>query len=213
MSSQRPPVCALISGGLDSAVLLRRFLHAGVPVLPLYVCQGLRWETAELYWLRRLLSAMRVPHLKPLRVVDMPARSLYGRHWSLGHAPVPSSRSADSAVYLPGRNLLLISAAAIVCARERIERIALGILQGNPFGDATPEFFHTLSQCLQLALGQPIRILTPLRSLNKLDSVRAANKLPIGLTFSCLSPRGVHPCGRCNKCAERARALHAPRAS
>ena len=47
------PMAVLLSGGLDSAVLARRFLAQGRKILPLYVRCGLRWERAELFWLRR----------------------------------------------------------------------------------------------------------------------------------------------------------------
>ena len=196
-----------MSGGLDSAALVHRLLSTGRRLLPVYVRCGLRWEAAELYWLRRFLRAVRSPQVAPLVVVDVSVRSLYGAHWSLTGQRVPSSRSADAAVYLPGRNMLLISAVAIVCAQRGISTVALGTLRGNPFADATPLFFKRLSTCLTQALQHSIRIITPLRRLKKAQVIRAAFRLPFQFTFSCLQPRGHHPCGRCNKCAEREKAF------
>src|SRR3989338_2696832 len=98
-----PSACALISGGLDSAVLLRRLLKHGY-VIPVYVRCGLVWEPAEMYWLRRLLRALSTPALRPLRAIPLPMRALYGPHWSLTGRRMPGARSADAAVYLPGRN-------------------------------------------------------------------------------------------------------------
>ena len=207
MPSRQTPVCVLVSGGLDSALLLARQLKAGFRVLPVYVRCGLVWEDAELYWLRRLLRSLPSPWLLPLRVVDVPLRSAYGPHWSLTGRGIPGARSADRAVYLPGRNLLLISHIAIVCARERMRTIALGVLKGNPFGDASPQFFRRLGACLTQAFGAPIGIATPLRRCTKADVIRASAGVPVELTFSCLQPRGLRHCGRCNKCAERQRAF------
>ncbi|MDP3543948.1 MAG: 7-cyano-7-deazaguanine synthase [Elusimicrobiota bacterium] len=34
-------------------------------------------------------------------------------------------------------------------------------------------------------------------------AARLARRFPLELTFSCLRPRGVKPCGNCSKCAER----------
>ncbi len=208
MRTRQPPVCVLVSGGLDSAILVHRVLQDGRGVLPLYLRCGLRWEAVELYWLRRLLRAGRSPRLAPLCVVDVPLGSVYGPHWSLTGRQVPSARSADHAVYLPGRNVLLLSYTAIVCAQRHISTIALGALKGNPFGDASPAFLDQLGKCLTRALDYPIRIVAPLRQVSKPQLIRQAGHVPLHLTFSCLRPRGYRHCGRCNKCAERQRAFH-----
>ena len=82
MPSPHPRICVLVSGGLDSALLLHRLLGQGAVILPVYVRCGLAWEAVELFWLRRLLNVMRAPRLLPLRVVPLPLGSLYARHWS-----------------------------------------------------------------------------------------------------------------------------------
>jgi 7-cyano-7-deazaguanine synthase len=201
------PTCVLASGGLDSAILIHRLLSGGTRVWPLYLACGFIWEDAELSWLARFLKAVRSSRLLPLAVVQVPMQSVYGAHWSLTGRSVPGARSADAAVYLPGRNVLLVSYAAILSAQRGISRIALGTLAGNPFGDASPSFFRSMSRCLSQALRHPIRVEAPLRRLTKRQLIRAAGSLPLGLTFSCLQPRGRRHCGRCNKCAERRRAF------
>lgn len=201
------PVCLLLSGGLDSGVLLQQSLARGTRVFPVYLRCGFRWEAAELYWLRRFLRTVSTPRLLPLQVTALPLRPIYGAHWSFSGRRVPGASSADRAVYLPGRNALLLSVAAICCAKRRISSIALGTLQGNPFGDASPVFLRQMAASLTKALEHPIRIETPLRSMRKPHIIRLARALPLGLTFSCLQPRGLHHCGRCNKCAERRRAF------
>ena len=198
-------VCVLVSGGLDSAVLLARLLRAGGRVWPVYLRCGLAWEAAELYWLRRFLRAVRSPRLLPLCVLEVPLRGAYGSHRSLTGRGVPGARSADAAVYLPGRNLILLSSAAVAAVQRGVTRLALGTLRGNPFSDASPRFLRSMSRSLSLALGRPIRISTPLRRFKKPRLIRTARGLPLALTFSCLRPLGVRPCGRCNKCAERRR--------
>ena len=207
MSKRRAPFCVLVSGGLDSAVLLHRLLRAGHDVVPLYLRCGFHWETTELYWLRRFLRAVRSTRLSALQAVEVPLQSAYGTHWSLTGRRVPGARSADRAVYLPGRNVLLLSVAAIVCARRRVSTIAVGTLNGNPFGDASPSFFACLAQCLTRALNYPIRILAPLHRFSKTQLIRRTTGVPLQFTFSCLSPHGRLHCGRCNKCAERRRAF------
>ena len=171
------------------------------------------WEATELYWLRRLLRALHTPQLLPLQTIEVPLRTLYGSHWSLTGRQVPGARTTDAAVYLPGRNALLLTHGAIAAARHRISTVALGILDSNPFGDATPRFFRLMAAALSAALQRPIRIVTPLARSSKSHVIRsaAAAGVPLHLTCSCLSPRGRLHCGRCNKCAERRRGFHAAR--
>lgn len=208
MRRARSSACVLLSGGLDSGVLFCHYLERSSCVQPLYVRCGFRWEEAELHWLKRFLRAVGTPRTYPLRVLFLPMRSLYPAHWSLTGKGTPGALTGDAAVYLPGRNLFLLSAAAVICAEKRLKRIALGILEANPFGDATPLFFRNLTEALTQALRFPIRIETPFRNLNKAQLVRRSSGVPLGLTFSCLRPqkRYFH-CGKCNKCAERKRAF------
>jgi len=137
---------------------------------------------------------------------------VYGSHWSLTGRDVPGARTPDRAVYLPGRNAVLLSAAAIACVPQRVSTFALGTLKGNPFGDATPQFLRALSQALSQALGRSVRFTTPLARLSKVQVIRRAARAPLALTFSCLTPRrGYRHCGRCNKCAERRQAFRLAR--
>jgi 7-cyano-7-deazaguanine synthase len=200
---------ALVSGGLDSLALTVHLLRTGHRVSPLYIRCGLAWESAELAALRRWLARLARPGLSRLATLDMPIRSVYGPHWSLGVGRAPSFNSADETVYLPGRNLLLLSHAAVYADRLGISMLALGLLAGNPFGDATPRFLRAWAACAGRALGRALRVLAPLRRLRKAALIRRAPSLPFALTVSCLRPRGLRHCGRCNKCAERRRAFTA----
>jgi len=210
-AASKPAIGVLVSGGLDSAALVHVLLRTGSRLVPCYLQCGLRWEAAEMHWLKRFLASVRSPRLGPLETVRVPLRHLYRNHWSLTGRGVPGARSRDAAVYLPGRNLLLISAAAVRLAPRRVSAFALGTLGGNPFGDATPAFFRTLADCLRHALGSPVRILTPLATWKKPAVIRVVTGLPLELTFSCLQPRGLRHCGRCNKCGERRRSFRAAR--
>ncbi len=95
-------LAVLVSGGLDSAILLAEMLSQHPAVWPLYVRFGLFWEETELHHLRRFLDVIRTPSLQQLTVLDMPVADLYGDHWSLTGIGVPAAGTADAAVYLPG---------------------------------------------------------------------------------------------------------------
>jgi 7-cyano-7-deazaguanine synthase len=200
-------VAVLLSGGLDSAILLGDMVQRGTRVYPLYVRCGLRWEQAELAQVQRFLAAVATPGLQPLGILEMPVVDLYGDHWSLGGADVPDGDSKDEAVYLPGRNVLLLGKAMLWCHLHGVPAVALGTLGGNPFADATDRFVTGLQRAINLAVGGSVGVCRPYAGLTKSEVMRRGQRLPLHLTFSCLAPTsGVH-CGRCNKCAERQRAF------
>ncbi|MBI3088025.1 MAG: 7-cyano-7-deazaguanine synthase [Candidatus Omnitrophica bacterium] len=200
-------VVALVSGGLDSLCLARALLAQRKTVHPVYIRCGLVWEAAELFWLREWLAKLRRPGLRALTVLQVPLAGVYARHWSLTGRGVPSRDSRDAAVYLPGRNVLLVAHAALYAARERLSTIALGILAGNPFADARPELLKRLSGVLSRSLSHRLRVAAPLRRLSKAALIAKFPREPFELTFSCLRPEAGRHCGRCNKCAERQRAF------
>jgi len=204
-------VCVLASGGFDSCVLLADLLEQGCVVHPFYVRSGFFWEKAELYWLKRFLKTLKHPRLKPLTVAEAPMRWIMGGHWSLTGKGVPSSRAAWDSVYLPGRNLLLLSQAGVYAATRGIPRVVLGVLRGNPFADSKPRFLKDMQSAINDALRARLVVDAPYTRLGKAEvarrAARLAERFPLELTFSCLHPRGVRPCGRCSKCAEREKGL------
>lgn len=107
-------VAVLVSGGLDSAILLGEIVRECAAVHPLYVRHGLYWEADELRHLGRFLDAIHRPALRPLQVLEMPVADLYGAHWSITGRNVPDADSPDAAVFLPGRNVLLLQGDVVV---------------------------------------------------------------------------------------------------
>jgi 7-cyano-7-deazaguanine synthase len=202
-------ICALVSGGLDSCVLLAALAGRYRKVYPVFIRSGLAWEAAELRHLKKFLHSARIPHVQSLTVLDLPVRDLYGVHWSTTGRKVPNARTPDEAVYLPGRNLLLLSKAAVFCALHKIDTIAMGSLDHNPFPDATPGFFREFAAVAGEALDSPLEVIAPFRALSKKEVVRRGHRLglPLHLSFSCIAPRHGKHCGRCNKCAERQHAF------
>jgi len=199
----------LVSGGLDSSVLLGESLVSYSAVHPLYIRTGLKWESVELGHLREFLHALAQPNLLPLTILEQPVADLYGSHWSLTGREVPDRNSPDEAVYLPGRNVLLLSKAMIWCHLHNVPELALAPLQANPFPDATPEFFTAFQNAVNQAVAGNVRILWPYLQLSKTEVLLRGRHLPLEHTFSCLQPVAGRHCGACNKCAERQRAFRA----
>jgi len=201
----RRGVVALVSGA-DSEILVAELLAGGWTVLPLYVRCGFRWERVELARLRRALRSLRAPRLRPLTVLRFPMRPLMHGHWSVTGRGVPGARAAWASVYLPGRNMVLLTEAWLHAAFSRADAVAIGTLKGNPFPDATPRFRAAAERALNLGLGTRIRLLAPYAGLEKRAVLARAGKFRLELAFSCLRPRRGEPCGTCSKCAELAAA-------
>jgi 7-cyano-7-deazaguanine synthase len=197
-----------LSGGIDSVVLLDRLIRAGGPVTPFYIRTGCLWEREERKALSEILLRFSQPNLLKLVEFEMPVADVYGQHWSLSGLDVPDDASPDEAVFLPGRNPLLLIKPALWCRMHGIGQLAIATLAANPFPDATPEFFSRFEAMLDEALGGHVQIVRPLEHLSKDRVMELGRHLPLELTFSCLAPaEGLH-CGRCNKCAERRRGFH-----
>lgn len=199
----------LLSGGLDSAVLLAHEAVRGT-VLPVYVSVGLAWEPLELAMIDRLLAAPAFAgRIAPLARVEFTMRDVYApSHWAIRGAP-PDYDTPDEDVYLAGRNLVLLSKAGVMAAGRGVHRIALGPLAGNPFPDATPAFFAAMQEALSLGLGHALTIATPFVTWDKATVIRRGVELgvPLESTLSCMNPLEGHPspvhCGVCSKCRER----------
>jgi 7-cyano-7-deazaguanine synthase len=217
----------LLSGGLDSAVLLFDEASRGA-VQPIYVSVGLAWEAAERAVVERLLAHPAIAQrVRPLASLSVDMRDVYAAtHWAVEGRP-PGYHTPDEDVYLPGRNIILFSKAAVFCAAARISRIAIGTLAHNPFPDATVEFRAALARSLSLGLDWPIEIAAPFADVEK--SAVVARGAPLGVPFadtlSCMNPpafalratggkpvetrapsiepRAVRHCGVCSKCRER----------
>jgi 7-cyano-7-deazaguanine synthase len=196
----------LFSGGLDSAVLLAMELADHAPVFPIHVRSGLAWEDAEARTIARLLAAPPFAgRVAPVTTLAVDMRDVYpGTHWAIQGKP-PAYDTPDEDVYLEGRNIVLIAKAAVWCARHKVGRLALGPLAGNPFPDATPEFFATMARAMSLGLADQFSVVAPLTSLHKEDVITRGIELgvPIELSLSCMNPVNDRHCGQCSKCRER----------
>jgi 7-cyano-7-deazaguanine synthase len=201
-------IAVLASGGVESCAMTGWLLEKFEQVYPVYIRFGLLWEQVERDHLEHFLSSIPSERLHRLTVLDLPVSDVYQAHWSTSGVGVPDASTPDEAVFLPGRNFLLLAKLSVWCALRGITNIALGSLASNPFPDATNEFFSLAEQTFALGLDRPIRILRPFAAMHKEEVVLLGEHLPLHLGFSCIQPvmsasgEDVH-CGRCNKCHER----------
>jgi 7-cyano-7-deazaguanine synthase len=203
-----PTIAVLFSAGLDSAVLLAHALRESeTMVQPIYVSAGLAWEAEERAMAARLLSSppYTSSRTRPLVALTVDMRDVYPpTHWAIRGEP-PAYDTPDEDVYIDGRNIVLLSKTAVYMARAGIERVMLGPLAGNPFPDASREFFDAMERALSIGLASAIRIEAPFAAMDKHAVIEIGQALgvPFALTLSCMQPRDGRHCGRCSKCRER----------
>ncbi|MDZ7620361.1 MAG: 7-cyano-7-deazaguanine synthase, partial [Patescibacteria group bacterium] len=187
----------MLSGGLDSCILLGRLLADGYRVQPFFIRAGLLWEEDELRAVRRYCQALSsvssssvssssassssafLSAAAPLVVMSLPVGDLYGQHWSTTGHDVPDADSPDEAVFLPGRNALLTIKPLLWCAAHDIEELAIGVLRSNPFSDATAAFLDQYAAALALAAGRPLRIVRPFAGMDKRQVMGLGRHLPL----------------------------------
>ncbi|KAF1711104.1 7-cyano-7-deazaguanine synthase QueC [Pseudoxanthomonas kalamensis DSM 18571] len=200
----------LVSGGMDSAVVLAIARERGFAVHALSVRYGQR-HTSELDAAARVAGQFgAVAH----KTVDVDLRSIGGSALT-DDIEVPEAGGAGIPVtYVPARNTIMLSialgwaevlgAADIFCGVNAVD------YSGYP--DCRPEFIAAYERLANLATkagveGAGIRIHAPLIELGKADIVREGLRLGVdfGLTVSCYraDPQGL-ACGHCDACRLRA---------
>ena len=172
-------------------------------VQPVYVKSGLAWEADEQAIAARFAASL--PAVRPMTTLTVDMRDVYpATHWAI-RGEAPAFDTPDTDVYLEGRNLILLSKAAVYMARVGSSRVMLGTLSHNPFPDASPAFFDALQRALSLGLAHEIVVERPFADMSKAEVIKLGERLGIrfDLTLSCMQPVGGKHCGRCSKCRER----------
>lgn len=112
--------------------------------------------------------------------------------------------------FVPGRNLLFLTAAAAYAWQHEINHIVTGVAQTDYSGypDCRRETLDALQQALRLGMESNVELHTPLMDLSKKDTVLLAQSLgaldAMALTHTCYM--GTRPpCGLCPACVLRAK--------
>ena len=172
-------------------------------VQPVYISVGLAWEPAEQEMARRFVTTL--PNVMPLVILSLDMTDVYSRtHWAV-RGEAPAYDTPDEDVYLEGRNIILLSKAAVFMARTQSLRLWIGLLANNPFPDSSRTFFDAMERALSLGLAAPIAIEAPFSNMHKDDVIRLGDQLGVRFdaTLSCMQPVDGGHCGRCSKCRER----------
>ena len=196
-------VAVLMSSGIDSTALIAHIAKTSKKVYPVYIQFGLRWEETELYWLKKFLRSLRYGNIESLTVLSVPLKDTYATHWSVTGVKVPDAHAKPTEIFLPGRNMMLLSKAAVFCAMSGIELLAIATSRNYPFEDGQPHFFRLCENVFSKSCAAPITIYAPYLDKSKDELMQEAKELGFDFSFSCIFPKGHQHCGDCYKCAER----------
>lgn len=196
------PVVVLLSGGVDSTVLLAHELDRGNDVLAVTFDYG-QTHRCEID------AAQSVARYYDVVQWVIPLRCLWGSALT-GEGSIPATHAeAVDATYVPGRNIVMIAIGASIAERERAHAVLLGANAEDAAGypDCRPKFIAGMDLAVGLGTACGISVHAPFAHLAKSDIVMHGKELevPFHLTWSCYRG-GDAPCGACGACQANERA-------
>lgn len=186
-------IVCLVSGGIDSSVLMFLLQKKGHEIFPLHINYGQKSEKMESQSYNKICEFL---NLKPI-VID--AKGLKEIESGL----TTSELSPIQNPLFPGRNLLFLVIGSGYAFSKSIKTISMGFLDNSVFPDQTKEFVKKSEELLNLTLNYDITILTPMIDLDKREVINLAKKynFPLDLTYSCYLGTDP-PCGKCHACTD-----------
>ena len=215
MTASRKPAVVLVSGGMDSAVVLAIAREAGFDAHALSVRYGQR-HTSELDAAARVASALgAVVH----KTVHVDLRSIGGSSLTADIAVPTDDDGHEIGVgipsrYVPTRNTYMLSVAMGCCEVFKGTDLFCGVnaVDYSGYPDCRPEFIEGFEQLANLATkagveGSRFRVHAPLMRMSKADIVREGLRLGVDFsqTVSCYQADAEgRACRHCDACRLRA---------
>lgn len=219
MSENRRAV-VLLSGGLDSAVVLGLAVREGYRCHALTINYGQR-HAVEIQAARVVARSLKAVEHRAVRV-DLRMLVLGESALTTTDAPLPAGRTraemaADDSpcTYVPARNTVFLGVALSWAEALGARDLFLGSNAHDQAGypDCRPGFLRAFEDlaCLGTHAGQEggrFHVHAPLAGLAKPEIIRLAGELGIdpGMTWSCYDPvpdSPPRPCGVCDACVLR----------
>jgi len=211
----------LLSGGLDSAVNLKRADDDTGVALALTFDYGQRAAARENAAAAAMCRRMALPHclvrlpwMASLRASALtnPAADLPPVTAQQLDQPRVTSGQTARAVWVPNRNGAFIAIAAAYAEALEADRVVVGFNaeEAATFADNSPEFVAATNRALQYSTRSRVQVVSYTQHLQKVDIVRLGREIgaPIDLVWSCYQGGDEH-CGQCESCARLERALRA----
>lgn len=195
----------LASGGLDSTTLAYWLDSKKIDFVPLFIDYGQHFKQTELDSLKQVLPSKSIENIQIINI-----SSIYEGSKSRMILPADLWNDEIDAndLYLPYRNLLLLTIGAIIAQKNGYKKVYSAFINSNHAKeiDCSNDFFNSLSTLLK-DFGS-VKIEMPFRYYSKYEVAKIGIELnaPIGHTFSCQASTYI-PCGACPNCVDRLEAL------
>lgn len=188
-------IVALVSGGLDSTLVVKLAQEEGITIYPLFIDYGQRAKIRELESCKNAMKKLGLPEPK---IAEL---SGFGKLIRSGLTD-PTQDIIENA-FTPGRNMLFILIAAAYAHQVGADAISIGLLHEKTslFPDQTTDFLKEAEKMISLCMGRTIKVLAPLSIFTKPDVVTLATEKGITGTYSC-HEGNEKACGKCIACNE-----------
>ncbi len=218
--SPRANAVVLVSGGMDSAVVIALAREQGFAVHALSVAYGQR-HTSELAAAATVCASLgAVAH----KIVNVDLRAIGGSALTADiDVPLDSDQHPGGptipVTYVPARNTIMLSVALGWAEVLGATDIFCGVnaVDYSGYPDCRPEFIAAFERLANLATkagveGAGLRIHAPLQQMSKADIVTEGLRLGVDFaqTVSCYRADATGlACGHCDACRLRAEGFHA----
>ncbi len=199
----------VLSGGLDSTVLLYHLIDKGYKVEAMSFNYGQRHKR-ELLYAKETCKELSIPH----KIVDISNfRELLSNSCLTSNSNIPEGHyEAESMkqTVVSNRNCIMLSIAGGYAVDKKFDYLAIAVHAGDHhiYPDCRMEFIRSFEQTLQLGNYHQVVLYTPFLHITKGGVVKEGKRLGVDFskTWSCYKGR-VKPCGKCRSCNERNEAL------
>ena len=211
MSKKSNKALVLLSGGLDSSVVLSVCQDKGYDIYAISFDYGQRHKVELEYAKFQATFFNCISH----EVFKM---EFYGGSALTDDIKVPKNRDSHSmskdipVTYVPSRNIVFLSFASGYAECHDIDNIFLGVnaIDYSGYPDCRKNFIDNFEKLINKSTkkgleGSKFKINTPLINLSKKDIIKLGHKngVDFSMTSSCYSPKLKKNCGVCDSCLLR----------
>lgn len=196
----------VLSGGLDSTVLLGHFFNEGHDVSAITFQYGSRHNKNELRAATALCACHGIKH----RVWDVDL-SPFSSALLSGQGEIPEGHyQAENMrqTVVPFRNGIMLSIAAGYAESIGADVVSIGAHAGDHYiyPDCRPEFLSAMGEAISTGTGRKVKLLAPFSTMTKGAVVRRGHEIgwdsDMALAWTCYKGGDTH-CGVCGACDER----------
>ena len=199
----------IYSGGMDSFTILNKAHREGLEIYALTFDYGQK-HSKEIEFARNVCAELNINH----RIIDITAINQLISNSSLtSDVEIPEGHYADDnmkSTMVPNRNMILLSLAIGYAVDIGAGKVYYGAYSGDHsiYPDCRPEFVHAMNDVAKIANYEPVEIVTPYLTGDKISILRdgLAMGLDYGKSWTCYNGR-EKACGKCGSCVERLEAF------